>query len=78
MKIYTFILLLISFKILVAQTQILIDKSDYSLVLIVDSDTIKKYPVVFGKNPVDDKRRQGDTCTPEGSFGIRSKYKHKK
>ncbi len=57
---------------------ILIDKSDYSLRLIADSITIKTYPVVFGPNPVDDKRREGDKCTPEGTFTIRDLYPHDK
>lgn len=35
------------------------------------------YPCVFGFNEVDDKRQEGDGCTPEGNFGIRSKYAHK-
>jgi len=54
-----------------------IDKSDYTLSMMVDTLIIKQYPVVFGGNPVDDKRMQGDNCTPEGVFGIRSKYPHK-
>lgn len=61
-----------------AQTVLLIDKSEYSLTVVKNCDTIKQYSVVFGGNPVDDKSRQGDKCTPEGTFGIRSKYIHKK
>jgi murein L,D-transpeptidase YafK len=53
-----------------------IDKSDYILSLMADSMVIKQYPVVFGRNPVDDKLRQGDCCTPEGRFRIRTKYPH--
>ena len=34
------------------------------------------YPVVFGFNPVDDKKEEGDGCTPEGDFRIRSRYAH--
>jgi len=56
---------------------ILIDKSDYKLSILIDSLILKEYPVVFGGNPTDDKRMQGDQCTPEGSFKIISKYPHK-
>lgn len=59
------------------RVSVLIDKSDYKLSLIIDTTVIKEYPVVFGKNPVDDKLMQGDNCTPEGSFKIVSKYPHK-
>ena len=55
---------------------IFIDKSDYILSIMVDSLTLKQYPVVLGGNPVDDKRMQGDQCTPEGQFSVRAKYPH--
>lgn len=38
---------------------------------------IKQYSVVLGTNPIDDKRIQGDRCTPEGTFHIVTKYPHK-
>ena len=60
-----------------SQIALLIDKSDYKLTVLVDTLVIKEYPVVFGKNPVDDKLRQGDQCTPEGTFKMLSKYPHK-
>ena len=56
---------------------IIIDKSDYKLSVICDGLVLKEYPVVFGGNPIDDKLRQGDECTPEGNFKMRSKYPHK-
>ncbi len=56
---------------------ILIDKSEFRLYVKSDKRIIKEYPVVFGKNPVDDKLMQGDRCTPEGTFHILSKYPHK-
>lgn len=52
-------------------------KSKYKMELIYDTTVLKTFPVVFGENPVDDKLKQGDRCTPEGEFGIRSKYPHK-
>ena len=56
---------------------IFIDKSDYILSIMVDSLIVKQYPVVLGGNPVDDKRMQGDQCTPEGQFSVRAKYPHR-
>lgn len=58
-------------------TSIYIDKSDYKLSLLVNGETVKTYPIVFGFNAVEDKRRQGDGCTPEGHFKVRTQYPHK-
>ncbi len=57
---------------------LLIDKSEYTLQFQVHGKTIKTYPVVFGGNPIDDKRMEGDNCTPEGNFTIRDLYPHAK
>ena len=57
--------------------ELLIDKSDYKLTLRSGDLVIKEYPVVFGGNPVDDKRMEGDQCTPEGTFYMVSKYPHR-
>ncbi len=54
-----------------------IDKSDYRLTVKSGTVTLKDYAVVFGPDPVNDKLRQGDGCTPEGWFIIQSKYPHK-
>jgi murein L,D-transpeptidase YafK len=56
---------------------VVIDKSDYQLHIYTADTLVKTYPVVFGGNPIDDKLRQGDRCTPEGTFKIVSKYPHK-
>ena len=56
---------------------ILIEKSEYKLTILYNDKKIKSYPVVFGSNPVDDKLRQGDSCTPEGIFKVRAFYPHK-
>lgn len=61
-----------------SRTSILIDKSDYTLTLLLDGKPVKTYPVVLGFNPTDDKRREGDGCTPEGKFAIRKQYPHAK
>ena len=54
-----------------------IDKSDFALSVMDIDKVIKQYSVVLGTNPIDDKRIQGDRCTPEGTFHIVSKYPHK-
>lgn len=55
---------------------IYIDKSDFIFAVKNKDEVIKEYPIVLGTNPVDDKRMQGDRCTPEGTFHIISKYPH--
>lgn len=57
---------------------IVIEKKKYKLTIIQNGEVLKEYPVVFGKNPVDDKRMEGDKCTPEGLFKIRDQYPHRK
>jgi murein L,D-transpeptidase YafK len=54
-----------------------IDKKGLTLSVMHGDSTIRTYPVVLGGNQVDDKRMQGDQCTPEGQFGIRNMYPHK-
>ncbi|WP_430412249.1 L,D-transpeptidase family protein [Kordia sp.] len=56
---------------------VLIDKSDYTLSIFSADTLVKQYNVVFGGNPIDDKQKEGDKCTPEGTFGMRNKYPHK-
>ncbi len=56
---------------------ILIEKSEFKLTVLYNDNPIKSYPVVFGSNPIDDKLRQGDSCTPEGFFKVRALYPHK-
>lgn len=52
-------------------------KSEYVLHIVAADTIVKSYPIVLGKNPIDDKRCEGDMCTPEGKFYIRDKYPHK-
>ena len=61
-----------------ADLHFFIDKSDLTLQVMADTAVIKTYPVVLGGNPVDDKRREGDQCTPEGEFQLRNLYPHNK
>ncbi len=56
---------------------VIIDKSDYTLSIFTADTLVKQYDVVFGGNPIDDKHKEGDKCTPEGVFGMRDKYPHK-
>lgn len=57
--------------------QIVISKSKYTLYVKYNQEILKSYPVVLGPDPVNDKRMEGDGCTPEGVFGIRDKYPHR-
>jgi murein L,D-transpeptidase YafK len=57
---------------------LLIDKSEYKLTVLSGIKILKEYPVMFGRNSSDDKLRQGDGCTPEGSFKVVVKYPHTK
>lgn len=55
-----------------------VDKSDYALSVYIDSQLLKRYPIVLGFNPKDDKMREGDGCTPEGTFELIDLYPHAK
>lgn len=61
-----------------ADIHLAISKTDYRLKVMADTLVLKTYPVVLGGNPIDDKLRQGDQCTPEGIFHLRAKYPHDK
>lgn len=61
----------------VAALKIVITKSSYELVVWHRERMVKRYPCVFGFNPTDDKRKEGDGCTPEGTFYMQDKYPHK-
>lgn len=49
---------------------IVVDKSEFKLYLYSDDELVKTYPVSLGSNPVDDKVKLRDRCTPEGEFYI--------
>jgi murein L,D-transpeptidase YafK len=65
-----------SLKIDPKSVKIIISKSNYQLSILSGNVNVKTYHVVFGHNPTDDKLKQGDMCTPEGVFKIKSKYPH--
>jgi murein L,D-transpeptidase YafK len=54
-----------------------VTKCKYILSICIDTLVIKSYPVVLGFNAIDDKLREGDGCTPEGTFKVRAKYPHR-
>lgn len=66
-----------SLKVDKKKSKIVVAKTKYILSITYLSKIIKSYPVVLGTNPVDDKLREGDRCTPEGLFKVRDKYPHK-
>jgi len=45
--------------------------------VLYQNEEIKSYPIVMGFNPVDDKRQEGDGCTPEGKFALQALYPHR-
>ena len=47
-----------------------ISKQKRKLLLYSDGEVVRIYNVALGYNPVDDKEKRGDYCTPEGEFYI--------
>ncbi len=48
---------------------VIIDKSDYSLILNKENETEKVYAIAIGKNP-GQKQKPGDWRTPTGTFTV--------
>lgn len=57
---------------------IVIDKSNYELLVYDSEGWYATYPVVFGSRSINDKMMEGDRLTPEGTFKIVSKRPHDK
>ena len=55
---------------------LLIEKADHRLTVYHQLEPIKSYAVVFGGDPIGDKRREGDQKTPEGILRVRDLYPH--
>jgi murein L,D-transpeptidase YafK len=53
--------------------RVVIRKAKRELVLYDGDKPLKTYKVGLGTDPVADKRREGDGCTPEGDFNICTK-----
>lgn len=52
---------------------VVIHKGDRTLELFDGERLVKAYAVALGSNPIDAKRKEGDGCTPEGTFYICTK-----
>jgi len=50
--------------------KIIVKKSRRILELYSNANLVRRYPIGLGFNPVDDKAKEGDGCTPEGDFYI--------
>lgn len=57
--------------------KVVIDKSDFEMRIYDEDGWMASYPVVFGAKDLSDKKMEGDRETPEGSFHITAKKKHK-
>jgi hypothetical protein len=53
--------------------RLVVHKAARSLELFDGERLVKTYPIALGTNPVDAKRKEGDGCTPEGTFSICTK-----
>ena len=52
---------------------IIVNKSHYVLEVYYRRKKIREYKAVFGPKPLDDKKMEGDRCTPEGWFSIQTR-----
>jgi len=50
--------------------QIVVSKSKRQLELYANGKVVRSYRVGLGFNPIDDKTKEGDGCTPEGEFYV--------
>jgi murein L,D-transpeptidase YafK len=57
-------------KLPLVEPRIVVTKSQRRLALYSAGKVVRLYAVGLGFNPKDDKARQGDGCTPEGSFYV--------
>ena len=57
-------------KLPLINPRLVVRKSKRQLTLFSGDKPLRVYPVGLGFNPKDDKTRQGDGCTPEGSFYV--------
>jgi murein L,D-transpeptidase YafK len=60
----------IPLKLPLVNPRITVTKSKRQLALYSDEKLVRLYTVALGFSPKDDKARQGDGCTPEGSFYV--------
>lgn len=57
---------------------VIVNKSKYSLDLYYKRKKIRSYKAVFGPKPMENKKMEGDRCTPEGWFTIKNKNPNSK
>jgi lipoprotein-anchoring transpeptidase ErfK/SrfK len=57
-------------KLPLVNPRIVVSKSKRQLVLYAGGEVVRTYRIALGKNPSDDKVRQGDRATPEGDFYV--------
>jgi murein L,D-transpeptidase YafK len=60
-------------KLPLVEPRIEVSKRKRELVLYAGGKVVRVYRIGLGSNPKDDKRTQGDGCTPEGEFYVCSK-----
>jgi len=60
-------------KLPLIEPRIVVSKGNRQLTLYSRGDIVRVYRVGLGFNPKDDKRTQGDGCTPEGDFYVCSR-----
>jgi murein L,D-transpeptidase YafK len=59
-------------------TVVVVHKLARKLTIYQGVTPLKTYKIVLGRDPYNDKTRQGDTCTPEGVYRVVCKYPHQK
>lgn len=52
---------------------IIVNKLKKELYLIKSGEVHSEYPIDLGFNPIEDKQKEGDGCTPEGMYTIQRK-----
>ena len=57
---------------------VVVNKSKYSLDLYYRHKKIRSYKAIFGPKPLENKKVEGDRCTPEGWFTIKNKNPNSK
>jgi lipoprotein-anchoring transpeptidase ErfK/SrfK len=57
---------------------LVINKSNYNLEVYYRKKLIRYYKAVFGPKPLENKKMEGDRCTPEGWFSIKNKNPNSK
>jgi murein L,D-transpeptidase YafK len=57
---------------------VVVNKSNYDVEVYYKRKMIRAYKAVFGPKPQEDKRMEGDRCTPEGWFTIQNKNPNSK